>query len=175
MKNSWIILCAMFILTACNSVKKVSREKVTERVYPIQSKSGSEVEGKIILTQEKEKVRLNVSVRGLPLGIHAMHLHEKADCSSPDGNSAGGHWNPTTENHGKWGHGEFHKGDISNMMVDGNGKAELSFATTAWCIGCKDDRRDILGKALVIHEKADDFKTQPTGNAGKRVGCAEIK
>ena len=66
-------------------------------------------------------------------------------------------------------------GDIGNLKADKTGYAQLVFSTDKWCLGCTDDSKNIMGKALVIHASEDDFKTQPTGNAGGRVGCVEIK
>ena len=83
-------------------------------------------------------------------GVHAVHIHESGDCSSPDGKSAGGHWNPTDVPHGKWGEGEFHLGDIGNMTVgeDGTGKIELT--TDQWEMGTG-SIRDIVGKGIIVH------------------------
>ena len=116
-----------------------------------------------------------MNVYKLTPGIHAVHVHEFGDCSSSDGSSAGGHWNPTTEDHGKWGEGAHHKGDIGNLEADQNGTARLQFSTDKWCLGCSDSSKNLIGKSIIIHAKADDFTTQPTGNAGGRVGCIEIK
>ena len=106
---------------------------------------------------------------------HAIHIHEKADCSSPDGKSTGGHWNPTGQPHGKWGdEAGYHKGDIGNFEVNANGRGTVSMSTDEWCIGCGDNTKDILGKAIIVHLGVDDFTSQPSGAAGARVGCAGI-
>ena len=90
--------------------------------------------------------------------MHAIHIHEKADCASPDGKSAGGHWNPTFENHGQWGSEKgYHKGDIGNFTVDNNGVGAISMSTDQWCIGCDDPAKNILGKAVIIHQGEDDL------------------
>jgi Cu-Zn family superoxide dismutase len=116
-----------------------------------------------------------VDVSGLTEGEHAIHLHEKADCSAEDGTSAGGHWNPTNQPHGKWGSPEgYHKGDIGNFMADTDGNGTITMTTDEWCIGCEDTNKDILGKGIIIHEGVDDFTTQPTGDAGGRVSCGGI-
>jgi Cu-Zn family superoxide dismutase len=141
----------------------------------LESKSGSTVTGSAVFTQEDDIVTMIAVVEGLSEGTHAIHLHEKADCSSDDGKSAGGHWNPTNEPHGKWGSPEgFHKGDIGNLNANANGKATITMTTDKWCIGCGDANKDILGKAIIIHEGTDDFTTQPTGDAGGRVSCGGI-
>ena len=107
-------------------------------------------------------------------GVHAIHIHEKGDCSSEDAKSAGGHWNPTGEPHGKWGISPFHKGDIGNLEVRSEGKAVLKIETDLWCIGCDDTKKNILDKAIIIHQGQDDFQSQPSGMAGPRVGCGKI-
>lgn len=120
-------------------------------------------------------VKLSVTIRGLSEGTHAIHLHEKADCSSDDGKSTGGHWNPTFKPHGIWGSDEgYHKGDIGNFEVDAKGIGQIYFETDQWCIGCEDDTKNILGKAIIVHQGADDFVSQPSGAAGARISCAGI-
>src|SRR5690625_4877586 len=139
------------------------------------SKSGSSVQGEVLFTEENGRVRMEGSFTGLkPDAKHAIHLHEHGDCSSDDGSSAGGHWNPTDEKHGKWDdHEGYHKGDIGNLKTDANGHADLLFETDQWCIGCGDETKDIIGKSIIVHESADDFVSQPTGDAGGRVSCGE--
>lgn len=108
-------------------------------------------------------------------GLHAVHIHEFGDCSDTQAKNAGGHWNPTNEKHGKWGHNEFHNGDLGNLKADAEGKARMVISSDKWCTGCNDQSKNLIGKSIVIHAKADDFKTQPTGDAGGRIGCIEIK
>ena len=104
-----------------------------------------------------------------------MHLHEFSDCSSPDGKSTGGHWNPTFENHGARGNDTgFHRGDIGNFEADENGEATISFETDLWCINCDDETKNIVGKAVIVHQGQDDFVSQPSGAAGSRVSCAGL-
>mgnify|MGYP003324952981 FL=1 len=144
-------------------------------VVRLESKSGSTATGLAIFVEEYGQVRLVSEFEGLTPGIHAMHLHEKSDCSAADGTSTGGHWNPTFEKHGSWGDPKgYHRGDIGNLMAKADGTAKLMFETDQWCIGCGDETRDILGKAVIIHDGRDDLTTQPTGNAGGRVSCGGI-
>lgn len=157
------------------AVAAVTASCSTTKTYTVNSKSGTPTQGTAKFTQNKGEVEMDLNVYKLTPGIHAVHIHEKGDCSATDASSAGGHWNPTSESHGKWGHGEHHNGDIGNLVADKNGTARLIFKTDKWCMGCSDDKKNIYGRSIVIHEKADDFQTQPTGNAGGRVGCVEIK
>jgi Cu-Zn family superoxide dismutase len=140
----------------------------------LEPRSGSDVKGTAEFVERGGKVTLTLTVSGLTPGEHAFHLHEKGDCSAPDATSAGGHWNPTTEGHGKWGTHPFHRGDVANLVADASGNAKLTFATDLWSIG-GDPSRDVVGHALIIHAKPDDFTTQPTGNAGGRVACGVIE
>lgn len=140
----------------------------------LQPKSNSNVTGVATFIETNGLVTFNARIVGLTPGVHAIHIHEKSDCSAADASSAGGHWNPTFKKHGKWTEPEHHKGDIGNFTADANGIGTITLTTAEWCIGCGDVNRDILGKGLIVHEKADDFTTQPTGNAGGRMACSAI-
>lgn len=153
---------------------KTSNTKTNELTINLEPKSDSKVAGTISFVEKNGMVTLKANVTGLAPGLHGIHIHEKSDCSSADGKSAGGHWNPTHVNHGKWNDKEHHKGDIGNIKADANGNATLTLTTDEWCIGCGDTNKDIIGKSIIVHEKADDFVTQPTGNAGGRMACSAI-
>lgn len=155
--------------------KITNKTEVKKIAVPLQSKSNSNVTGNIIFKQEKGVVSMIAVVSGLSEGEHAIHLHEKADCSSEDGTSTGGHWNPTFENHGKWGSETgFHRGDIGNFLADNIGHATIKFETDLWCIDCEDETKNIIGKAVIIHQGIDDYISQPSGAAGKRIVCGGI-
>lgn len=144
-------------------------------VVAMGSKSGSSVTGTITLTESGDTVNMVANLDGLSEGSHAIHIHQNGDCSSDDGTSAGGHWNPTDEKHGKWGEEMHHSGDIGNLMADDKGNASLSFSTDKWCIGCDDENKYVVGKSFIVHAKADDFESQPSGAAGQRVACGVIE
>jgi len=147
--------------------------KDAKAVAELESRSGSTVTGKVTFTQHGGKVSMKVVVNGLTPGNHAIHLHDKGDCSAPDATSAGGHWNPSAEDHGKWAHAPFHHGDIGNLVADAKGKAELHMESDLWTLG-DGKPSDVIGHAVIVHAKEDDFTTQPTGNAGGRVTCGVI-
>lgn len=171
MKKLLLLSCSIFIIVvAC----KTSAGSKNELNLDFTSKSGSNVAGKAVFTEKNGMVTFTANISGLEPGVHAIHIHEKSDCSAADGSSAGGHWNPTFKKHGKWGVGEYHKGDIGNFTADENGNGTITLTTNEWCIGCGDQTKDILGKGLIVHKGADDFTTQPTGNAGARVACSAI-
>ncbi|HLV40895.1 MAG TPA: superoxide dismutase family protein [Brumimicrobium sp.] len=153
---------------------KNAKTKVIET--NLNSKSDSKASGDIVFTERTGQVKMEAKFSGLKPGTHAIHLHENANCSSKDGKTAGGHWNPTNEKHGKWGDAEgYHKGDIGNFEVDEEGNATVHFETSQWCIACDDSTKNIIGRSVVVHQGGDDFISQPAGDAGKRVGCSEIK
>lgn len=144
-------------------------------IVTLEPKSDSDVRGEVAFWEENGEVMMEATVMGLAEGTHAIHIHEKADCSAADGSSAGGHWNPTFEPHGKWGAEEgYHKGDIGNFEANADGKGSISMSTDEWCIGCGDEEKDILGHAIIVHEGVDDFTSQPSGNAGGRIACGGI-
>lgn len=147
----------------------------TTKNYTIYPKSGAHTQGTVNLTQKGKKVTMDMNVYKLTPGLHAVHIHEKGNCGATDGSSAGGHWNPSNDDHGKWGAEHFHMGDIGNLTADQNGTSRLIFETDKWCLGCSDASKNIIGKSIIIHAGKDDFHTQPTGDAGGRVGCVEIK
>jgi len=168
------------IITGCktkaesDATASTSKSKTTKLKIDLMPKSGSSVSGQAVFEEKDGKVTFTANITGLKPGIHAIHIHEKADCSSADGTSAGGHWNPTFKNHGKWGSESYHKGDIGNFPADEFGNGTITMTTDEWCIGCGDPKKDILGKGLIVHQDADDYVTQPTGNAGSRVACSAI-
>lgn len=102
----------------------------------------------------------------------AVHFHEHGDCGDA-GKGAHGHWNPTNGAHGKWGSSAYHSGDIGNVQLDAGGSGAVSVSSDKWTIG-GDEKTNILGRAVIVHSGVDDYKTQPTGNAGSRIGCGVI-
>ena len=147
-------------------------KKMTMR---LESKSGSNATGNVVFRQEDGIVTMVAVFSGLTPGEHAIHIHEKADCSADDGSSSGGHWNPTAEPHGKWGDDKgYHKGDIGNFVAGEKGNGTITKITDEWCIGCDDPNKNIVGKAIIVHQGADDFTSQPSGAAGARVSCGGI-
>lgn len=170
------IILSFAIITAlvvgCKTSTKSNDAKTL--TVALEPKSGTAVTGTATFTEKNGKVTVTAKMAGLQPGVHAIHIHEKSDCSAPDASSAGGHWNPTFKKHGKWGVGEYHRGDIGNFTADAQGNGSITLTTDEWCIGCEDETKNILGKGLIVHQGADDFTTQPTGNAGGRAACAGI-
>lgn len=170
-----IIFSIAIIIAVIIGCKTNSKSNDTKNLnLVLESKSNSKVSGTATFTEKNGKVIFVAQISGLQPGIHAIHIHEKSDCSAADGSSAGGHWNPTFKKHGKWGEGECHKGDIGNFTADEKGNGTITMTTDEWSIGGEDATKDILGKGLIVHQGADDFISQPAGNAGARIACSAI-
>lgn len=137
--------------------------------------SDSKAKGEATFTEENGTVLFELTVENLTPGEHAVHLHEKGDCSAEDGSSAGGHWNPAMRPHGKRGDATgFHKGDVANISIGDDGKGTLKLSIDDWTVGGPDST-NVIGKSVIVHASPDDFTSQPAGNAGARVSCGEIK
>jgi Cu-Zn family superoxide dismutase len=169
-----ILLSIGLIVVTVIGCKSIVGSNATKLTLQFESKSQSTATGTATFEEKNGVVKFVAKLSGLKPGVHAIHIHEKADCSAADGSSAGGHWNPTFKKHGKWGQTECHKGDIGNFVADEAGNGSIEFSTNEWCIGCEDETKNILNKGLIVHANPDDFVTQPTGNAGGRIACSGI-
>ena len=136
---------------------------------------GNDVTGSLMFVLEDDGIHLTGSVTGLDAGgTHGFHIHETGDCSAPDASSAGGHFNPDDQGHGRRSQGEFHAGDMDNLEVGDNGLAEIDVTLEGLELGTGGPL-DIAGKAVIVHVQADDYETQPTGDAGARLACGVIE
>jgi Cu-Zn family superoxide dismutase len=136
--------------------------------------TGNTASGQVRFASSGGKVLVSGEVRGLkPNAEHGFHVHEKGDCSSGDGMSTGGHYNPGGAPHGRHGAGGHHAGDLPSLRADAAGVARFSFESTTLTVGS--GAADVVGKGLIVHRDPDDYKTQPTGNAGPRLACAVIQ
>src|SRR5881275_3232777 len=114
---------------------------------------------------EKRGVAVTVNTRGLPAGVHGLHIHEIAKCTAPTFQSAGAHWNWTLKQHGRKNPRGYHAGDLGNLTVNSDGKGVATFVVAA-----KDwDPKFVGGLSVVIHAAADDERTDPSGNSGERI------
>jgi len=169
MKNMYSALFIFFIITCSGPGEKTATAKIF-------SKNGSGITGEVVFKEVKGAIKIEANIFEVGIGPVAIHIHSLGDCSSDDGKSSGGHWNPTGEDHGKWGEAMFHSGDIGNIEVDGFGvgKVVLADGYGRWSIGGP-LKTDIIGKAIVVHVGMDDMVSQPSGAAGRRIGCGVIK
>jgi superoxide dismutase, Cu-Zn family len=139
----------------------------------LQPTAGNQASGTIQFAQRGSQVRVTGEVRGLkPNAEHGFHVHEKGDCTSADGTSAGGHFNPDGKPHGRHAAGAHHAGDLPSLKANASGVAILNFESDS--ISLASGFSDITGKGLIVHRDPDDFTTQPTGNSGPRLACAVI-
>jgi Cu-Zn family superoxide dismutase len=149
------------------------KQGVTFAEATLAPKSGSKVSGTVIFSRVQNAVQVIASISGGTPGKHGIHIHEKGDCSAADASSAGAHFNPTGAPHAGPAAQVRHVGDLGNITVkeDGIGYLTLDVPTlhgfTDW--------NAIVGKAVVLHAKADDEKSQPAGAAGDRIACGVIQ
>ena len=139
----------------------------------LEAKSGSTVTGTATFTEVAGGVKVVVDVAKAPPGTHGLHVHEKGDCSDPEAKSAGGHFNPGGMDHAGPMDEKHHAGDLGNIEVKADGTGHLEI--TSKMLTVKEGPNSVIGRAVIFHEKADDLKTQPTGNAGGRLACGVIK
>jgi superoxide dismutase, Cu-Zn family len=133
---------------------------------------GNKVAGTVTFTEVEDGVRVHAEITGLTPGQHGFHVHEFGDCSSADGASAGAHFNPTNKPHAGPDAPERHVGDMGNIEADASGNAKLDYVDHD--ISLTNDKLSIIGRSVVVHAKADDLKTQPSGDSGARVACGII-
>jgi Cu-Zn family superoxide dismutase len=166
---------AMVALSGCQPSEPTPNVGETlapqEAVATLEPTEGNQVSGTVRFVAEGNTVRVIAEITGLTPGKHGFHIHEKGDCSAPDGSSAGGHFNPTGMPHGSPDAEQHHVGDLGNLTADASGKATLD---RAFAFLSLDGENSIVGRGLIVHAGADDLKTQPTGNAGARVACGVI-
>ncbi len=159
---------AAIIMAGCASTP--SGPVATAKLEPTR---GNTATGTLRFVQAGDVVRVSGEIRGLKPGAEmGFHIHEKGDCSSGDGMSAGGHFNPGGQQHGHFGHGAHHAGDLPSLRADANGVASVNFESRTFSVGS--GAADIVGRGLIVHRDPDDYTTQPTGNSGPRLACAVI-
>ncbi|MGE5472537.1 MAG: superoxide dismutase family protein [Bacteroidota bacterium] len=141
-------------------------------VSALQPTAGSQVSGEVTFSAVGSKLRVVAEVSGLTPGAHGFHIHERGDCGSPDGSSAGGHFNPAGKPHGNPELADHHGGDMPQLIADAEGHARLTAYVDGVRIGEGAD--GIIGRSVIVHASPDDFRTQPTGNSGARLACGVI-
>lgn len=159
-------------LTACSTVADLPTERLASATL---TRTNGVPAGTVQLLANGNQLSLVVAVNGLPEGAHGFHLHTTGSCKAPDFSSAGGHLNPTGKDHGSLSPGGSHLGDLPNLEV---GSRNITTTT----IDLNDDRAQVLswlfdddGTAVVVHADADDYMTNPSGNAGSRIACGVLK
>ncbi|HVE50988.1 MAG TPA: superoxide dismutase family protein [Casimicrobiaceae bacterium] len=145
-------------------------KKATANLEPTK---GNKTAGTVEFVERGGKVHVTATITGLAPNVeHGFHVHEKGDCGSDDGMSAGGHFNPDSKQHGPQ-DAPHHAGDMPNLKADASGNAKASFALDG--VTLAPGAMSLVGRGLIVHKDPDDYKTQPTGNAGARLACAVIR
>ena len=140
----------------------------------LQPTKGNKTFGEATFEQVGDKVKVVVFVQGLRPGQeHGLHIHEVGDCSSGDGMSTKGHFNPHGKPHAAHSSAERHAGDLPSLRANKDGRANVQIELDI--ITLKPGPANIVGRGVIVHADPDDFKTQPTGNAGARIACGVIR
>jgi Cu-Zn family superoxide dismutase len=145
-------------------------QEVTKAAAQLEPKSASQATGTVTFTKVGDEIQVVADIQNLKPGKHGFHIHEKGDCSAADAASAGAHFNPTQKHHGGPMTSDHHSGDLGNIEADASGKAHLDWKGKLSLSGTD----SIIGKSIVVHEKEDDLKTDPSGNSGARIACGVI-
>lgn len=179
-----VIITVLLSLSACQAAGEKESE---DESLPVSEKAVAPVNvdiinsegvqtGTAVLTETSKGVTIRLKAEGLEPGKKAIHLHETGKCEKPDFKSAGGHFNPAKKQHGFDNPKGFHAGDLPNIEIDENGTVdvELHAAEVTLKQGKKNSLLDEDGSSIIIHEKEDDYMTDPAGNAGDRIACGAI-
>ncbi len=170
MKRMFAVAAAAAIAAGCASMGMGGKPSAVANLEPT---TGNSARGTVTFTQDGDNVRVSANLTGLKPGAeHGFHVHEKGDCSSGDGMSTGGHFNPDGKPHGPQS-APHHDGDMPALVADSYGNANATFTLKG--VSIASGAHDLVGKGLIVHRDPDDYKTQPTGNAGPRIACAVIK
>ena len=162
---------ALFVVSAAALATAVSAGPVTRASAVLRSAAGGKVEGTVTFTKAEGGVRVSAHITGLAPGTHGFHVHEFGDCSAADFASAGGHFNPAGDPHAGPKDAKRHAGDMGNVEANKDGAADVDYVDPVLSF---DGPTSILGRGVVVHAAPDDFRTQPTGNAGGRVACGVV-
>jgi Cu-Zn family superoxide dismutase len=153
----------------------VPQHRVQHALVNMAPASASLVSGRLKVDAIDGGVRIHGDLGGLSRGgHHAIHVHERGDCSAADGSAAGGHFNPAAAAHGRAGTPPHHLGDMDNLHAGNDGVAHVDIRLDGVTLG-SGAANDILGRALIVHAGPDDYSSQPSGNSGARVACGVIE
>jgi Cu-Zn family superoxide dismutase len=168
-----VVTVALSICLASGSTQTKATKKKT---VDLKDAKGNDV-GTATIVAKGSGVEVKLNLKGLPPGVHGVHFHQKAMCDPPDFKSAGGHFNPTGKQHGFDNPQGHHAGDMMNFTVKENGTAKATVKDDDVVLGTGSEANSLLangGSSIMVHAKADDYKTDPSGNSGDRIACGPI-
>jgi Cu-Zn family superoxide dismutase len=171
MKLTPLAALTVAAVATAGAVANAALAPVTKAVAVVNPLGPSGVSGTATFTKVEGGVKVAARIVGLKEGPHGFHVHEFGDCSAADGASAGGHFNPTAEPHAGPHDAQRHTGDMGNIVAGKDGVATLEYVDPRAAF---DGPNSILGRGVIVHASPDDFKTQPTGNAGGRLACGVV-
>jgi Cu-Zn family superoxide dismutase len=145
--------------------------KVMKAVAVVHPTQGNTASGVVVFEHGENGVLVTAKLQGLTPGEHGFHIHEFGDCACPDANCAGSHFNPKNKQHGGPDNQQRHVGDMGNVHADDQGNAQLEYVDPLITLN---GPLSVIGRTVIVHEKRDDLVSQPTGDAGARIGCGVI-
>lgn len=194
-KNAWMGTLLSLVLTGCacsdgpdlladaNNLNNTNEIAQADAMMPtrirvfsafaiVKPLPGNQVRGKVTFTKVSEGVQVVADFDGLTPGSHGFHVHEHGTCEGKEASEAGAHFNPTNEPHGAPNSTSRHVGDLGNLVADENGHAHYERIDKTIAL---DGKNSIVGRSLIVHLDADDYKTQPAGASGSKIACGIIE
>ena len=176
--RSWATTAASLALAACATDRGPSTsaaESAAAASTQLRTVS-DEARGSAWARQSGDRIMVRVEAANLPAGTYAAHVHTVGRCDPPGFETAGGHWNPTGRQHGSSNPAGMHKGDLPNLTIGADGRGTLEHAIPdAWLVAGGAPLLDADGAAVVLHQRGDDYRSDPAGNAGARIACGVLR